>query len=122
MRRLGGASVSVLDQLGDAHQMLANTAAPTSISNLSRPFGSAPLHARPRKQHGDAALYATRNRWAFLNALLRSQGFLLGGLLSAPLRDAHLADLSVPAALHIVAAVEAAISGVTLGRVLEGCW
>src|SRR6266436_4622200 len=94
-------------------KLLASTAAPTSISNLSLPSPTA-------KQYGDAAFNADSESLGFLECRAALQGFLLRGLLSAPLRDAHLADLSLLATLHIVWAVKAAISGVTLGRVLEG--
>jgi len=101
-------------------KLLASTAAPTSISNLSRPLARHRFIPRPAKQHGDTAFDADPESLRFLECGAALQRFLLRSLFPAPLRDAHLADLSLMTALHIVDAVETAISCVTFGRVLEG--
>src|SRR5450631_294475 len=109
----------VLKQLGDAHQIVGQHRGAHQHLEPLAAFGPAPLHAPTAKQHGDPALNADPESLSFLECSAALQGFLLRGLLSAPLRNAHLADLSVPAALHIVGAVKPAISCVPLGRVSE---
>jgi hypothetical protein len=47
------------------------------------------------------------------------QCFLFRGLVSAPLRDAHLSDLRLVAEFHIAGAVKAPIGRVPLRRMLE---
>src|SRR5437870_11726100 len=100
-------------------KLLASTGAYQHLEPLAA-FGPAPLHPPTAKQHGDAAFNADPESLRFLECRAALQGLLLRGLLSAALRDAHLADLGLLAALHIVRAVKAAISCVPLGRVLEG--
>jgi hypothetical protein len=56
----------------------------------------------------------------FLEGRVALQGFLLRGLLSSPLRDAYPIHLSLLTVLHIVGTVKATISGIPLGRMLEG--
>src|SRR5207248_9411768 len=101
-------------------KLLASTAAPTSISNLSRPLTRHRFIPRPRNKTEIPALDADPKWLCFLECRAALQGFLLRCLLSSALRDAHLADLSLLAALHIVGTVKATISGVPLGRALEG--
>ena len=110
----------VLDELGDTHQIVGQHRGTHQHLEPLAAFGPAPLHSPTAKQNGDAALNADPESLRFLECRAALQGFLLRGLLSAPLRDAHLADLGLLATLHIVGAVKAAISGVPLGRVLEG--
>lgn len=118
----GGSSAvrfSVFHQLRDTHQIVGQHGSAYQHLESLAAFGAAPLHSPPAKQHGDAAFDADPESLGFLECGAALQIFLLRSLVPTPLRDAHRADLGLPAVLHIVGTVESAISGVALGRVLE---
>src|SRR6266568_6380190 len=110
----------VLDELGDTHQIVGQHRGTHQHLEPLAAFGPAPLHSPTAKQNGDAALNADPESLCFLEGRAALQGFLLRGLLSSPLRDAYPIHLSLLTVLHSIGTVKATISGIPLGRVLEG--
>src|SRR5215471_10227341 len=120
MRRLAGASV--FDPPVVARCAASCWPAPPRLpaSRTCHCLWPGPLHSPSAKQHGDAALDSDPESLYFLECWAALQGFLFCALLAASLRDAHLLDRRLLATLFIIRAVKAAISGVPLGRMLEG--
>jgi hypothetical protein len=91
-----GNSQEVVGQYGCAHQNLETLAA----------FGPAALHPPAAKQHRDATLDAHPKALPVLERPAALQGFLLRGLLSTSLGDAHLAHSGLLAVVHIIGTVK----------------
>src|SRR5712691_11960240 len=107
-------------ELGDAHQVIGQHRCAHQHLEPFTALSPATLHPATAKEDRNASLDADPESLSLLERGAPLQGFLLRSLLSAPLRDAHLGYLGLLTTLHIGGAVKTAISGVPLGRVLEG--
>src|ERR1039458_3010809 len=76
----------LLEELSDAHQIVGQHRGAHQHLEPLAALGPAPLHSATAKQHGDPALNADPESLSFLECSAALQCFLLGGLLSAPLR------------------------------------
>src|ERR1039458_7832424 len=104
-----GNSQEVVGQYRCAHQNLETRAA----------LGPAALHPPAAKQHRDAALDAHPKTMPLFEGPAASQGFLLRRLLSAALRNPHLAHSGLLTVVPIVGTVKDPIAGVQLWRMLK---
>src|SRR2546422_10291209 len=121
---LGGAragySPVVVQQVGDAHQVVGEHGGAHQDLEMLAAFERAPLHPPAAEQHGDAALNAGAESLGLLERFTALQSILLGRLVSSALRDRNLGDSGLFAGLYILGAEEAAIGRVQIRWVAEG--
>src|SRR6266446_1245884 len=115
-----GYSPVVVQQVGDAHQVVGEHGGAHQDLETLAALERAPLHPAAAEQHRDAALNAGAESLALLEFFTVLQCVLLGRLVSSALRNGDLGDSALFAGLYILGAEEAAIRRVQFRRVAEG--
>src|SRR2546425_1322618 len=103
-----GYSPVVVQQVGDAHQVVGEHGGAHQDLEMRAAFERAPLHAAAAEQHRDAALNAGAESLGLLERFTALQSVLLGRLVTSPLWDGDLGDASLFGVLYILGAEEAA--------------
>src|SRR5712691_2629730 len=115
-----GDSPVVVQQVGDAQQVVDEHGGAHQELEMLAAFERAPLHPAAAEQHRDAALNAGAESLGLLERFTALQSVLLGRLVSSALRDGDLGDAGLFAVLYILGAEEAAIGRVQFWRDAEG--
>src|SRR3989442_5735561 len=111
-----GYSPVVVQQVGDAHQVVGEHGGAHQDLEMRAAFERAPLHPAAAEQHRDAALDAGAESLGLLERFTALQCVLLGRLVTSALRDRDLGYAGLFAGLYIVRTEAASIGRVQFRR------